>query len=379
MTVYDPSENGLIAPTPSGDKSEPAGNIGGSQPPSKEEIDRVFEKQAKYEESNAEYAKRNLEKWRKSECERLGIRNRDLSDPLFIERLDSETHRAQLARAKDEAREIQKNRSKRRKRGYLEVLKRGVLEGAIKIHETAFGFMIDTPNDEVEEYLLRHPQFKKNLPTPKDLVEGRFLLGTVNDLVKQQFRNVRNSLVTEFEAEVPTDYMLIDLAVSNYMRTMNATQMETDCLWYADHYRMEMFEEITQGLQHYIHDCQNQFLKTLKILKHRGSMDWSPNTITYETYSRTDINLERWGIPLLYALAEITERREQEIGIDEIKQAMKKHISDINSEAIPNSWIGYALRRYGFTDRIHANDGNRYSISRERVQLLLLSCEGLKP
>jgi hypothetical protein len=345
----------------------------------KDEIDRIFEKQAKCEESNADFARRHLGEWRRSEHERLGMRNRDLSDPLFIEKLDSEAHRAQLAGAKHEGREIQKNQSKRRKREYLQILKQGVLEGAIKIHETAFGFMIDTPNDELEEYLLQHPQFKSKLPTPKDLAEGRFLLGTVNDLVKEQFRNVRNSLVEEFEAETPTDYMLIDLAVSNYMRTMEATRMEIDCLWYSDHYRMEMFEVITEGLQPYIHDCQNQFLKILRTLKNRRQINYPPSTITFETYSRTDINLEKWGIPLLHALAEVTERKQQEIGIDEIKQAMTKYLGCIDAEEIPNSWIGYALRRYGFTDRIHVNDGNRYSISREKVQLLLLSCEGLKP
>ena len=181
----------------------------------------------------------------------------------------------------------------------------------------------------------------------------------------------------EFGAESPTDFMLVDMAVSNYMRTMQATRMEMNNVWCADHYQMEMFEIITEGLQPYIHDCQNQFLKVLSILKNRKQIN-SPSTITYETYSRTDISLEKWGMPLLYTLAEITKTKQQEIGIDEIKQAMTKHVGDIDAEAIPNSRIGYALRHYGFTDRIHTNDGNRYSISRERVKTLLLSFEGLK-
>ena len=171
--------------------------------------------------------------------------------------------------------------------------------------------------------------------------------------------------------------MLVDMAVSNYMRTMQATRMEMNNVWCADHYQMEMFEIITEGLQPYIHDCQNQFLKILRVLKNR-KQTYFLSTITYETYSRTDINLEKWGMPLLYALAEITERKQEEIGIDEIKQAMTKHAGDIDAETIPNSWIGYGLRHYGFTDKIHANDGNRYSISGERVRILLRSCEGLK-
>jgi hypothetical protein len=138
---------------------------------------------------------------------------------------------------------------------------------------------------------------------------------------------------------------------------------------------MEMFEIMMEGVQPYIHSCQNQLLRVLKALRARRQSS-SQNAFTHETYSRTDINLESWGLPLILALAEITEKKQDEIGIDEIKQTMIKHLGDINGETIPNSWIGYALRRYGFTDKIHANDGNRYRISREKVQTLLLSVKG---
>ena len=197
------------------------------------------------------------------------------------------------------------------------------------------------------------------------LAEGRFLLGTVDDLVKEQYRNVRDSLAEEFEAETPTDFMLIDLAVSNYMRTMQAMQTE-------------MFEVVTQGLQPYIHDCQNQLLKMLRILQARKQTDYNPHTFTHETYSKTEINLEKWGLPLLHASADITERKEEKIGIDEIKQAMTKHLKDLDIQAIPNSWIGNALRRYGFTDKIHESDGNYYNIPKESIRILLLAYEGLK-
>lgn len=345
---------------------------------SKEEIDRIFQKQTKHEEANAEALNRNRQDWHRSEWLRRKTRNREFSDdPLLKEKFESETHRTELARARIEACDIQKGLSKRWNKKYLEVIKQGVLEGVIQIHETNFGLMIDTPREKVQSYVLQHPIFKSKMPTPTDLEEGRFLLGTVDDLVKEQFKNVRDSLVEEFEAETPTDFMLIDFAVSNYMRTMQATRMEMDSLWYADDYRMEMFEIVTEGLQPYVHECQNQFLKLLRVLKNRGQI-YSPNTITYETYSRTDINLEKWGISLLHALAEITERKQRHIAIDEIKQAMTKHVSDIDTEAIPNSWIGYALKRYGFTDKVHASDGNHYNISQDKVKSLLLCYEGLR-
>jgi hypothetical protein len=74
---------------------------------------------------------------------------------------------------------------------------------------------------------------------------------------------------------------------------------------------------------------------------------------------------------LLLALAGITEQKQREIGIDEIKDAMAKHLKGLSPDSIPNSSIGYALRDYGFKEKIHLNDGNHYEIPRERVLTLL--------
>jgi hypothetical protein len=79
----------------------------------------------------------------------------------------------------------------------------------------------------------------------------------------------------------------------------------------------------------------------------------------------------KWGLPLLLALAEITEKKEERIDIDEIKQTMAKFTDEPSPEIIPNAWIGYALGYYGFTDRIHVTEGNQYNISREQVQAIL--------
>jgi hypothetical protein len=129
---------------------------------------------------------------------------------------------------------------------------------------------------------------------------------------------------------------------------------------------MEMYEIAMEGLQRYIHTCQNQLLRVLSALRARR-----PATLSYETYSRTDINLENWGIALLLALAEITEKKQREIDIDEIKSAMTKYVQGISVQSIPNSWIGYALGRFGFTEKVHVSDGNRYNIERTRVLMLL--------
>jgi hypothetical protein len=56
---------------------------------------------------------------------------------------------------------------------------------------------------------------------------------------------------------------------------------------------------------------------------------------------------------------------------------MAKHLNDINVTNIPNAWVGHALRRYGFTNKVHTSEGNHYNIGRREVQLAL-SNEGLK-
>lgn len=76
----------------------------------------------------------------------------------------------------------------------------------------------------------------------------------------------------------------------------------------------------------------------------------------------------KWGFPLLFALAEITEKKETEIDIDEIKRAMADFTDAPDPNTIPNSWIGYALRHYGFIDKIHLTEGNQYNINRQQVQ-----------
>ncbi len=334
-------------------------------------MDRLFEKQAKYEEENEEFAKKNMEEWLRQEWLRKRRRHEFPNGPLAKMRRWLEDRKSEVAAAKLEAREIQKHLNKRDVKEYREILKQGVLEGAIQIHETDYGFMIDTPSEEVEQYVLQHPKVKTNLPKPNDLEEGRFLLGTIHDLRKEQTKLVRNSLINEFNAETPSDFMLIDLAVSNYIRAMYATRMEMESLYYTDHYSMEMLEAMSEAVQPYIHSCQNQLVKILRALKAGRQPERPPYAITHQTYSRTDINLENWGVPLLLALAEITGKKEREIGIDEIKLAMTKYVQRLSVQSIPNSWIGYALRQFGFTEKVHVIEGNRYNIERARVLTLL--------
>ena len=279
-----------------------------------------------------------------------------------------EGRRHESAGAKLETREIQYHLDNKFRREYLEVVKQGVLEGKIEIHETDYGFMIDTPEDKVKEFMQNHPKFQAMQPAPDDLQKGWFLIGTVTDWEQERVNLVRKSLIDEFHAENPSDLMLVDLAVSNYVRAMYATRTEMESIRYSDNYRMEMYEIVMEGLQRYIHTCQNQLLRTLTTLQARRR---ATSTFTYETYSRTDINLENWGTPLLLALAEITEKKEQGIDIDEIKLAMTKYVQELNIQSIPNSWIGYALNRFGFMEKIHVSDGNRYNIERTRVLTLL--------
>ena len=114
---------------------------------------------------------------------------------------------------------------------------------------------------------------------------------------------------------------------------------------------MEMFEVVADGLQPYIHACQNQLLKTLRALRESKQASTPNTSITYDqTYNRTDVNIQHWGPPLLLALQEITEKKQQNIPVNEIKQTMAKYANRFDKEKISNDGIGYMLRRLRLTN-----------------------------
>ena len=364
----------VTAPSPAGQGELLTDQEIKQQTLSREEVDRLFEKQDRSEQVDRESHQRAILDWYRHQWLARKRSHEFPNDNVAQVKRWREDRRSEVAGARLEAREIQNSLDDKFDRKYIDILKQGVLEGKIQIHETERGFMIDTPTEKVEEFLEDHPRFRRMQPNAQELKEGRFLLGTVTDWDKERVSLVRKSLMDEFHAENASDFMLVDLAVSNYLRAMYATQVEMESIRYSDHYRMEMYEIVMEGLQRYIHACQNQLLRVLTTLRARGQ---ATSTFSYEIHSRTDINLENWGIPLILALADITEKKQERIDIDEIKNAMSKYLGGIDPETISNSAIGYALIRYGFTSRIHVLDGNRYNISRDQV-LKLLPHEELK-
>jgi hypothetical protein len=336
-----------------------------------EEVDRLFEKRSKVEKEIEESGKKHVENWLKQQWRERTWRKRDFpTGPLAEYKRSLEGRKYDRAGARFEAIQIQSRLQERWKKEYWEVIKEGVLEGAIKIHETAQGFDIDTPVDQVEQYLRQNPKSKNWFTVSDCLKDGSLLLGTSHEIWRDTIRVIRDDLIEEFEASSPSDLMLVDLLTSNYFRIMNATRTEMETLWYAHDFSMEMFEVVHQGLQEYVHECQNQLLRVLGTLRAKRREAFGSG-LTYETYSRTRVNLQNWGLLLLLALAEITEQREQQIGINEIKGVMAKHLKGLNSDDIPNSAIGYVLKDYGFKEKIHLNSGNHYDIPRKQVLALL--------
>jgi hypothetical protein len=338
---------------------------------SKEEVDRIFQKQAKYEQALAEEEERKRnerarDRWLIDKTRRGEFPD----DPVAREERWKEDRREMLAIAKQDSRNTQRLK---RLTERMQILKKGVLSGSIQIHETEHGFEVDTPQDKVAEFVRKHLRS----PKMEDLREGLFLLCSLRGIMKERVRLLREAMIGEFAAKDPSDIMLIDMAVSNYYRAMYATRLETESMLSGADYPMEMLEVYAKGVQPYINACQNQFLKLLDALRFRKPASTSHSSITYRTFTRTDINLDQWGPSLLLALSEITNEKEEDIGLNEIKQAMVKHSVGINVADIPNEWVGLALRRYGFTDKVHTSDGNHYNISRREVQFAL-SNERLK-
>ena len=345
--------------------------IGSSQESlTKDEIDRLFEKRTQAENRIEQMHQKLAQDWYRDEQLRRKVYG-PKNDLVTQDRNLRADQRSQVVAAKFEAYEVEKSLLERRKEKHHKMLKRGILEGAIQIHETDDGFEIDTPPEKIAEYFLKH--FRSNLRPPhkSDLAKGKFLLGTVDNVHKRRIANLRQNLIQEYQPKTATDLMLIDLAASNYARCMFATKLETECLWLAHDHVLEMFDVAVDGLQPYVHGCQNQLLKVLSVLSNRKLNQRSGLWFTHRTYSRTDINLQNWGLPLLYALAEITQKKESRISVNEIKQTMLKSLPGVSSDDIQNDDIGYALRDLGFTDCLHTSIGNVYKIPKQSVQVLL--------
>jgi hypothetical protein len=203
---------------------------------SKEEVNRIFEKQARHEQALDEEQERKHDEYVKAKWLMERNRRRDFPDDVLAkEKRWQREQRENLATAKQHARNIQRTLQSRRLMEYRYILKQGILEGAIKIHETENGFEIDTPRDKVAEYVRQHIYIE-------DLRQGRFLLGSVSVVAKEQVKLLREALIDEFSAEHPSELMLIDIVVSNYYRAMYATKLEMESLLWATDDRMEMFE-----------------------------------------------------------------------------------------------------------------------------------------
>ena len=231
---------------------------------SSEEVERLFEKRNKVEEEIEASGRKHVEDWLRQRWRERWRKQEFPTGPLAEQKRSIEGRRHDLAGARCEAIQIQKHLQDRWKKEYWEIIKQGVLEGAIRIHETTAGFDIDTQLPKVEEYFRRHPKSKDWFSESDCLKDGSLLLGTSHEIWKENIRLVRDNLIDEFEASSPSDLMLIDLLTSNYFRVMNATRTEMETLWYAHDFSMEMFEIVHQGLQRYIHTCQNQLLRVLE-------------------------------------------------------------------------------------------------------------------
>jgi len=352
------------------------GEMGETGLPSKEETDRLFAKQSKYDEDIERIrGKKAIEVERQQWLEKKRNARNFTDDPLERQKRRKQNRKRSLEETRLKVIERQRNLHKIRIRENDELLKQGILYDHIKIHETPNGYMIDTDPFKVKEYVLKQLTIKNMLPRADDLEKGQFLLSCVPEWQREQLKAIRCQLIEEY-GQAATTLMLIDIVVSNYIRVMYATHMEMGMVCHQD-CDYETFELAHNGLQPYICDYQNQLIKSLSNL--RGIRRSRPqNSLSMElTYRRTDLNLQKWGLPLLHALDDVASN-EEEIDLDEVKLAMKKHVNGLDIDPIRNSDIAYLMKELGFVNKIHTEHGNRYIVRKEEVEVLLKRTEDLK-
>jgi hypothetical protein len=338
-----------------------------------QEVDRIFKKQAQYEQEQEESIEKLISDRQRSDFFAKKSLHLLSNSPVMEQKQWMETRKTALAGARLEACRIQKDLKLEPRREYLENLKQGVLAGIIQIHETPTGFQVDTPEEQVDEFVMHHLAVTGRLPTSSDLAEGKFLMGALTEHDRERVSNVRKNLMEEFHAESPSELMLVDVAVSSYFRAMYATRMEMQSLHQATDYPMEMFEIMAKSVQPYIHACQNCLERTLKALRSCRRDSTLPTGITVRHSSKTEVNVRVWGHPLKLALHEITKTKERSIHLNEIKETMTKYATGLDTASLPNADIAYVLQSLGLRDKTHTLDGNRYNITREQANALMKS------
>jgi hypothetical protein len=341
-----------------------------------EEVDRVFEKQEKYDEEVERNSQKNaLEIERQQWVDRRRNARDFTDDPLEKQKRRKQNRKHSLEATRLKVVERQRNLHKIRVREHDEIIKEGILSGHIEIHETPNGYMIDTDPVKVKDYVLQKLRIKNMLPRTDDLETGQFLLDCVPEWQREQLKAIRRRLIEEY-GQAPTTLMLIDNVIANYIRVMYATHMEMGMLWHQD-CDYETFELAQAGLQPYIRDCQTQLIKSLNALKATRQGRLGNSMSMQVTYRRTDLNLQKWGLPLLHALDDVASDR-KEIDLDEVKLAMKRYANGLDVNSVRNSDIAYAMNELGFVNKIHTEHGNRYIVRKEEVEVLLKRTEDLK-
>jgi hypothetical protein len=82
--------------------------------------------------------------------------------------------------------------------------------------------------------------------------------------------------------------------------------------------------------------------------------------------------LSDWEQALLLALHELTEGSERcDLTTRAIRQEMGQFIDQAELEELRPQWIGYALKRLGFTDKTRRRRGNVYHIAGRDVWELM--------
>ena len=351
-------------------------DIGLTGLPSKEEIDRLFAKRAKYDEDIERIRRQKaLEVERQQWLEKKRNTRNFTDDPLEKQKRRKQNRKRSLEETRLKVIQKQRTLHKIWVGENDEIIKQGILDDDIKIHETQNGYMIDTDPFKVKEYVLQQLKTKNMLPRTDDLETGQFLLSCVPEWQREQLKAIRRRLIEEY-GKTTMALMLIDLVISNYIRAMYATHMETGMIWNQD-CDYETFELAHTGLQPYIRDCQNQLIKSLGALRD-NQQGRSQNSLSMQlTYRRTDLNLQKWGLPLLQALGDVASDKE-EIGLDEVKLAMKKHADGLDIDSVRNSDIAYLMKELGFVNKIHIEHGNRYIVRKDEIEVLLKRTEDLK-
>ncbi len=319
-----------------------------AEPIAAEHLDELFKDQIEQYRKKLKLEEEEQPKLRKAFLSR--VENDTEREILNLKRKEKKHDAIQLVWSKIHMGKKQNDLKFYRYWRWLDIVKEGIKRGNIKAEKMGHDIIITNPA-QGEEYLYQHLADADPLGSGKFLVE--LPLNDWTDLKRKWILKIRDEIINSKGLwGDPLGIIKADLVVSSYVRFMEAQRFEQDNLIELQEFSLDIMKALADVGSKYTQVCFKQLIESIKMLE----MGASKSSYHQTGYSKSSINMQSWGRILVQALVQITEKKEENITIKDIREAMKTELSVEDHRKIQGPEIGYLLRSLGVS-KLHLSTG----------------------